>query len=364
MIIALDGTPLTEPTGGVARYTWELAHNLAETFPGDQYWLLSDQTFAMPLDRPLNLHSGARPTSTIDRRWWFWGLRHEMERRGADLFHGTDFAVPYVPSKPSVMTVHDLSPWIDAPWNHASARVKWRTPQMLKMGLAKMVITPTEAIRAAVLQRFELAPDQVVAVPLAARPMFHPVEADTDIPYFLFVGTLEGRKNVRGLVDAWRELYARHGVELWLVGRVRHDFDPPAETPGLRYLGSVDDSELPELYSGAVAFVYPSHYEGFGLPILEAMACGRAVACSNTTAMPEVAGSSALLFDPADAEQMAHAISKILTNDDLRRRLESEGVQHASTFSWERAAAKTLNVYYEVVGATRRVDVAVKAGVA
>ena len=106
------------------------------------------------------------------------------------------------------------------------------------------------------------------------------------------------------------------------------------------------------------------HRKGFCLPILEAMACGRAVACSNTTAMPEVAGSSALLFDPTDTEQMAHAICEILTNTDLRRRLESEGTQHASTFSWERAAAKTLNVYYEVVGASRRVDVAVKAGVA
>ena len=213
------------------------------------------------------------------------------------------------------------------------------------MGLAKMVITPTEAIRAAVLQRFELAPDQVVAVPLAARPMFHPVEADTDIPYFLFVGTLEGRKNVRGLVDAWRELYARHGVELWLAGRVRHDYDPPAETPGLRYLGSVDDSELPELYSGAVAFVYPSHYEGFGLPVLEAMQCGCPVVTSFDPAISEVAAGAALQASAADTEALRDAMESLLLSQERRAQYRAAGLARAAAFQWSETARRTREVY-------------------
>ena len=345
MIIALDGTPLTEPTGGVARYTWELAHNLAETFPGDEYWLLSDQTFAVPLDRPANLHSGSRPSSAIDRRWWLWGLRHEMERRGADLFHGTDFAVPYLPLKPSVITIHDLSPWIDAAWNHASPRVKWRTPQLLKMGLSKMVITPTEAVRSAVIQRFDIPADQVVAVPLAARPMFHPVETEPEAPYFLFVGTLEARKNVDLLVDAWRDLYTRHGVELWLVGRIRSGYEPPLDTPGLRLIGGVDDTELPGLYSGAVAFVYPSLYEGFGLPVLEAMQCGCPVITSLDPAISEVAGSAAIQVDAIDTAAIRTAMEAMLLNPTLRTKHREAGLTRAARFGWRETARQTREVY-------------------
>ena len=222
---ALDGTPLTEPTGGIARYTWELARSLAEQFPGDEYWLLSDQPFAMPVDRPSNLHSGSRPHSAMDKRWWLWGLQHEMQRRGVELFHGTDFSVPYVPrGRPSVVTVHDLSPWLNEEWNHSSSRVRSRTPRLLQFGLARTVITPSEAIRRAAIEKFQLAPQNVVAVPLAARELFRPVEATpAEVPYLLFVGTLEARKNLARLIEAWRRVREQTPVELWLVGRLRDD---------------------------------------------------------------------------------------------------------------------------------------------
>ncbi len=346
MIIALDATPLTEPTGGVARYTWELARSLAQLYPGDQYWLLSDQTFAIPLDRPSNLHSGARPTSAIDRRWWLWGLRHEMDRRGAQLFHGTDFSVPYVPlNKPAVMTIHDLSPWIDAPWNHASGRVKWRTPQMLRLGLAKTVITPTQAVRSAVIERFELRPDQVVAVPLAAREIFHPVATEPEVPYFLFVGTLEARKNVARLIDAWRPLHTQYGIELWLVGREREGYELPNEVPGLRYLGNIDDAELPELYSGATAFVYPSLYEGFGLPVLEAMQCGCPVVTSLDPAISEVTAGAALQVDALDLNSLTQALCNMLTDPSRRQEHRAAGLERASHFRWSETARLTREVY-------------------
>ncbi|MEI9811971.1 MAG: glycosyltransferase [Acidobacteriota bacterium] len=174
-----------------------------ETYPEDQYWFLSDQTFAMPVDRPRNLHAGSRPGSAIDRRWWLWGLQREMDRRGAVLFHGTDFSVPYVPmGRPNVMTIHDMSPWMDTDWNHASTRVRWRTPQLLRLGLVKRIITPSEAVRRSAIAQFELDPEIVVAVPLAAREMFRPVPVEpADVRYFLYVGTIEARKTSTG---CWR----------------------------------------------------------------------------------------------------------------------------------------------------------------
>ncbi|MEO5925802.1 MAG: glycosyltransferase family 1 protein [Bryobacteraceae bacterium] len=346
MTFALDGTPLTEPTGGVARYTWELARSLADLYPGDDYWLLSDQTFAMPLDRPSNLHGGGRPQSAIDRRWWLWGLQHEMQRRRVQLFHGTDFSVPYVPrGRPSVMTVHDLSPWMDASWNHATSRVRSRTPLLLRLGLAKMVITPSEAVRKATIEQFQLAPETVVSVPHAARELFHPVEAaPTPVPYFLFVGTLEGRKNISGLIEAWRAIREQVPVELWLVGRMREGFSIP-EHEGLRHLSGIDDAALPGLYSGATAFVYPSHYEGFGLPVLEAMQCGCPVITSNDPAITEVAGEAAIHVDAADVAALSAAMRTLLTDASARDRLRASGLQRAAQFHWRETARRTREVY-------------------
>jgi alpha-1,3-rhamnosyl/mannosyltransferase len=344
--IALDGTPLTEPTGGVARYTWELARSLAELHPGDDYWLLSDQTFAMPLDRPSNLHGGGRPQSAIDKRWWLWGLQHEMQRRGVELFHGTDFSVPYIPrGRSSVMTVHDLSPWMDEPWNHASSRVRSRTPLLLRLGLAKTVITPSEAVRSATIEQFQLAPETVVTVPLAARELFHPVEVrPSDVPYFLFVGTLEGRKNISGLIDAWQTVRQRMPVELWLVGRVREGFSVP-DHPGLRHLSGVDDAALPGLFSGATAFVYPSHYEGFGLPVLEAMQCGCPVITSRDAAITEVSGDAAIHVEANDVEDLSAAMLTMLNDASARVRLSDAGLKRAALFHWNETARRTREVY-------------------
>ena len=165
--IAFDATPLTVSTGGVGRYTLELARALATEYPEDQYWLLSDQLFSISRDLP-NLHAGEGPRNPAERKWWTWGLDREMRRRGVELFHGTDYSVPYLPLRPSVMTLHDLSPWLDPAWQPEASRVRRRTPRLLRMGLATMVITPTEAVRRAAIERFKLSSDRVVAVPLAA----------------------------------------------------------------------------------------------------------------------------------------------------------------------------------------------------
>jgi glycosyltransferase involved in cell wall biosynthesis len=344
--IALDATPLTISTGGVARYTQELAQALALEFPQDHFWLLSDQIFGMPRMLLRNLHQGEPPNTLAGRKWWLWGLNREMKRCGVDLFHGTDFSVPYLRRRPSVLTLHDLSPWMEPEWQPDAGRIRRRTPVLLRRGCATFVITPSEAVRRAAIQRFGLNPDRVVAVPLAASESFRPVNVPPpDRPYFLFVGTLEPRKNVGRLVEAWREVRKSHDVDLVLAGRVRADYSAPSPEPGLRILGPVPEQELAALYSGAVACVYPSLYEGFGLPVLEAMQCGALVITSNDPAIREVSADAAIHVDAGDTKALAEALAAVVRAPENFAGLRERGLERSREFTWRRTARLTREVY-------------------
>src|SRR5665811_2077600 len=233
---------------------------------------------------------------------------------------------------------------MDRRWHHAAKRVRRRTPVLLELGLATMVITPGEKVRRAAIERFGLRPERVVAVPEAAAHWFRPVEAVPAAPapeapaptppYFLFVGTLEPRKNLDMLLEAWREMRRHHAVDLVLAGRRRADAPEIPPEPGLRLAGEVADSELPALYSGALAFVYPSLYEGFGLPVLEAMQCGAPVIASR--AVEEAAGDAAIYADTP--RELAGALAEMASRPELAG---------AREFSWERTARLTRQVYEE-----------------
>jgi glycosyltransferase involved in cell wall biosynthesis len=348
MRIALDATPLTVTTGGVKRYTAELARALAETFPEDRIYLVSDQQFDNPAPELPNIHSGRGPRNVMERRWWLWGLQGELSRLNIEVFHGTDFSVPYLPARPSVMTLHDLSPWLDPNWHSAADRIRKRTPVLLRLGLVTMIIVPSEAVRRQAIERFRLRPDRVVAIPLAVPDYFRPAESNKPTGlYFLYVGTLEPRKNVELLIESWRGVRQRHAVDLKLVGRRREDFPEVAPEPGLEILGPIPDEELPVLYSGALACVYPSHYEGFGLPVLEAMQCGAAVIASRDEAISETAGGAAILLDAGDRRAWTEALSAAVTERDRMGELRSKGLMRAAEFSWKRTATLTREVYSE-----------------
>ncbi len=336
MIAALDATPLTVPTGGVNRYTAELARALAAGNAEDQYWLLSDQPFVMPAQATQNLHRGDGPQTASERRWWLWGLEREMIRRGVEVFHGTDFSVPYLSRRPSVMTVHDLSPFLS---REASARVRRRLPVLLRARIPTMILTPSEAVRRAVISRFKFDAALVTAVPLAASSHFRPVETAPGRPYFLFVGTLEPRKNLARLIEAWREVRKSQDVDLVLAGRAREGFAAMASEPGLRVLGAVPEEDLPALYSAAVAFIYPSLYEGFGLPVLEAMQCGATVITSCDPAIREVSGGAAVHVEATDVRALADAMR-------ARPMRREESLKRAAQFSWSITAQKTREVYH------------------
>jgi glycosyltransferase involved in cell wall biosynthesis len=355
MRIALDATPLTVPTGGVRRYTAELTRSLAEAFPEDEIWLLSDQQFANPAPQLTNVHCGHGPRNVLERRWWLWGLQGELSRLHIEVFHGTDFSVPYLPLRPSVMTVHDLSPWLDPAWHSAAGRIRERTPVLLRLGLVTMIITPSQAVRLQVIDRFRLRPERVVAVPLAVPAFFRPAATNHHgARYFLYVGTLEPRKNIRLLLESWREVRKSHAVDLKLVGRRREDFPEVAPEPGLEILGPVSDEELPALYSGAIACVYPSHYEGFGLPVLEAMQCGAAVIASRDEAISETAGGAALQLEIGDSKSWIEALTAATAEPPWLMELRQKGLKRAAEFSWNRTASRTREVYVEAARTFRR----------
>ena len=343
MRVAIEAASLALTSGGLPRYTSELSLALARCFPADDFFLISDQAFSMPPAAPPNLQRGSGPRNAIERRWWLWGIASEMRRLRADLIHGPDFAVPYLGRHPSVLTLHDLSPWMDRRWHHAAKRVQRRTPLLLDLGIATMVITPGETVRKQAVERFRLANDRVVAIPEAAASWFRPTPPQPSDPYFLYVGTLEPRKNIPLLLSAWREVRRKHPVDLVIAGRTRADFPPLTPEPGLRLLGEVPDTALPALYSSALAFVYPSAYEGFGLPVLEAMQCGACVIASH--AVTEAGGDAAVY---ADSEpDLAAAMCAAASQPEWVAGRRARSLTRAALFSWDAAARATYDVYCE-----------------
>jgi alpha-1,3-rhamnosyl/mannosyltransferase len=347
MRVAIDATPLTLSSGGLQRYVEELSVALAENFPQDEFCLVSDQPFQMPPAAPLNLRRGNGPRNAAERRWWLWGLNRELDRLEAELFHGADFAVPYLARRPSVLTLHDLSPWMDAGWHSDAARVRERTPLLIGLGLTTLIVTPSEAVRRQAIEKFRIHPDRVRAVPHAASACFRPVAVPAGPPYFLYAGTLEPRKNIAGLLAAWREVRRVHQVDLVLAGRRRVDFAQLSPEAGLQIMGEVSDERLAELFAGALAFVYPSFYEGFGLPVLEAMQCGACVITSRDPAIAEVAAGAALLV--GSHEELVRAMLEVAAHPERTDAWRERGLRRAANFSWRRTAQLTHQVYEEAL---------------
>jgi glycosyltransferase involved in cell wall biosynthesis len=299
-----------------------------------------------------------------------WDLAKLVRAEQPDLVH-VQYTAPIGCSAPAVVTVHDVS-FIEHPEYFAplrSAQLKLTVRRSVQ--LAAKVITVSEFSRSAILRAYDLAEDKVVAIPNAANPEFRVIGRERaqkavrerlklDAPFIFSVGDLQPRKNHIGLIAAFAQLLTRHpqltqhlvltGKETWFTPKVLEAAAKSGFASRIHFTGFVSDSELLELYNACDCFVFPSFYEGFGLPILEAMACGRAVACSNTSAMPEVADGAGLLFDPHQTDDIARALADILLDSELRARMERLGLQRAAGFTWQKSASATLDVYREVVG--------------
>jgi len=298
-----------------------------------------------------------------------------------DLLH-VQYTAPIFTRVPVVVTVHDIS-FLSHPHYFTRARaVQLNVTVRNTVKQAAAVLTPSEFSKRGIIGAYGLSDRAVHVIPNGVSSAFRPVARDTArrrvsekygflAPYVLTVGDLQPRKNHIGLFRAFEGLLSENpslphhlvvtGKKTWYGARVHQAARDSTVADRIHFTDFVDDGDLVQLYGGCDLFAFPSFYEGFGLPILEAMACGRAVTCSDTSAMPEVADSAALLFDPYVPEQMVRAMRDLLVDHELRSRMERLGLQRAAQFSWQHTAELTLNVYHEVAGSDRPVKVAARS---
>jgi glycosyltransferase involved in cell wall biosynthesis len=361
MRIAIDARLWGEPRSGIGRYTRALIEAMVREAPEARLVLYLDRE-AADLPAVAEVRVLPWPQRLV---WTLWALPRDLRQRPVDLFHGvTGFELPPGSRCARVTTVHDLIPFrfpALVPWRH---RVAVRLLLGGALRHAARVIAVSEATRSEILERYRLSPERVVVVPEAADPRFTPASAADRArvraryglagPYVLFVGLIEPKKNLGTLLRAVARL-ARAGrfrpATLAIVGARGWGTEDPAATAArlglgdlVRCLGPVPDGDLPALYGEALAFVFPSLWEGFGLPVLEAMAAGAPVLASQRGALPEVAADAALLVEP-EVGALADALDRLLGDAALRERLREAGLRRARVYSWERAARETTAVY-------------------
>ena len=310
-----------------------------------------------------------------------WDLPRSLQRDRPDLLH-VQYTGPLFSAVPLVVSVHDVS-YLEFPEYFTRFRsVQLSLTVKRTLERAARVLTPSEFSRRAILNHYKVHEEKVIVVPNAVSSRFRPIEREVarslvqrkfgiHKPFVLTVGDLQPRKNHLGLLQAFEDALAAEpklphdlvfvGKETWYSGELRRAIERSGIRDRVHLTGFVDDADLVQFYCASDLFVFPSFYEGFGLPILEAMACGRAVACSRLTAMPEVANAAGILFDPGSKPEVTRAILDVLLDPELRARLERLGLQRAAAFSWEKSASRTLQVYYDVAGHRRRAKAAITA---
>jgi glycosyltransferase involved in cell wall biosynthesis len=374
--VGFDATSAVRQAAGIGRYTRQLLGALAQLDDDTRYrlfyWGRGTADGRMPT---LNQRFRVRSLPLTDRV--ANAIWHRMQAPvpvqlligGFDLFHSPDFTLPPVLARPTVLTVHDLAFLRTPECAFPSLRAYLQEVVPRSIRRATRVVAVSDNTRKDCIELLGTPPDKVITILEGVGEEFHPPldpvgdrlrlsAAGISQPYILSAATLEPRKNYVRLLEAYAILRGR-GVthRLVIVGRSGWMYEPIFEAVRrLKLADSVtflqpEDYLLAALYGQAEVFVFPSLYEGFGIPPLEAMACGAPVACSSSSSLPEVVGDAAVLFDPLDVEAMAAAIMSVLYDRSLAQRLRLVGLQRAATFTWDRAARRTRDLYAETASA-------------
>jgi glycosyltransferase involved in cell wall biosynthesis len=372
MKVCLDLTPALHNTAGTGRYVRELAKALVDLGHGDRLtFFCVDPEGGAGAGTPASV---PRKTVRCSKRGWsaaaalssFLGIPMDRFVGETDVFHATWHLLPRLRTPATVMTLYDLS-FALFPETHLRV-LRWSSnvlvPRFLKE--CERVIAISESTKRDAIRLYGIPEDKIVVTHLAAEDRFRPADPDRvaevrerfGLPtrFILYVGTIEPRKNLDVLLGALVRLKGQgRAVPLVVAGRLGWLYDgflARIRSLGLEDLvllpGFVPDDDLPALYTAAEVFVYPSVYEGFGIPVLEAMGCGTPVLCSDASSLPEVAGDGGILLPPGDPAAWAEAIARLTEGPALRGELRERGFRQSSRFRWEETARRTWEVYNAV----------------
>ena len=372
MRVSLDLTVATTESGGIGRYVEQLSQALISGYPEVEWVLLPGRSeppwlASLPGKAAVIRPAGQAKNRVVRANLALPGL---LAAHGIDVHHAPDnLSLPLLAARRTarVVTIHDLIPILlphTVEWKH---RLITRVILEASVRRADAVIVPSEATRRDILERYPAAEGKVFVTPEGVDESFRPAPAGEvervrrahGLPgeYLLFLGTLEPKKNLPALLRAYAAARSRAPSlpPLVVAGKTGWIYEPIFETwrelrlqEAVRFLGFVPNADVVPLMSGARAFLFPSLYEGFGLPVLEAMACGTPVITSNVSSLPEVAGDAAITVDPHSVEELAHAIEKLAFDDTLHRALRERGLRRAAVFTWRRCAEQTMEVYRRV----------------
>lgn len=371
MQIGLDTVAMKADLYGVGNYIRNLVCGLLAAESEDRYILITSESgihHLLPLANAVSLESC--PTSRPLRICWEQAvLPRILKARKVELFHGLASVLPLRRCCRRVVTVHDLTTVLMPDCHTVTRRsyLRWMIPKACDR--ADGIIAVSESTRDDLVTHLRISPQKIFVVHLGVAEAFRPVSDMAQLlkvrrkyglpeKFILYVGTLEPRKNVKTLVTAYEQAGdVLREFSLVLAGSLGWGYQPllrqiSSSPVGDRIIlpGYIAAEDLPAIFSAASVFVYPSLYEGFGLPILEAMACGTPVITSNVSSMPEVAGDAALLFDPGSPTDLLVAIRKVLAEVEVRNSLAERGIARARFFTWEQTARKTRQVYAQLAG--------------
>jgi glycosyltransferase involved in cell wall biosynthesis len=373
MNIGIISERLNRPLTGVATYTQNLIREMSRIYPKDKIYLIDYRDYETFED--LNKIIIAPWIKYLPQKSYFWHLYLQFKLRNnnlnLDIIHSPENATLFVKLKnqKKLITVHDIRTYIFPKFNKDTILSHLFFPRTLKT--TDKIIADSNSTKQDLIRYFNVPKEKIAVILLAADEKFKPLNHEEvnevkqkytlNFPFILYVGNLTKHKNIPMLIKAFYKV-KKKGIQHKLVitgmkrGKYKEIFEVTDKLNlqnDVIFTGYILDEDLPALYNAADLFVYPSIYEGFGLPPLEAMACGTPVITSNTSSLPEVVGDGGITVDPYDVDGLAEAMYEILNNDGLREDMIKKGLERAKMFSWEKCARETLKVYEEVYNKRR-----------
>lgn len=364
MRVTLNGLIIDKQRAGIGHYGYNLINSLIK--------LNSQIDFTFYTQKVIDFDSGKivrrGEYNKSYKRILDEQLLMPFKYRGSDLIHFIDYSSPFLPMKiPFIVTIHDLS-FYEYPdtFSYGSRKIK-EVLAPISIKRSARIIADSENTKRDIVERFPNAAEKVRVI-YPGRPKYDLVNNYSKISdvrrkygingkYILVVGTFEPRKNLVRMLEAFKIIAEKFsdinlvliGKKGWLYGDIYEKINDIRIAERVISTGYVDDEDMPYLYRGAEVFCYPSLYEGFGLPPLEAMSCGTPVVVSNTSSLPEVVGDAGIYIDPYDIESIANGIIRVLNDSTLRQDLKNRGLKQCEKFSWERAASQVIEVYREIL---------------